>query len=152
MRMTQWMVGAGMALVSLAAAPLAQAQPDYDDDSGYSQAPYGQSAQPGYSGSYSQDPARAQQDYEQRQRQYRDDYSTYQDQRGAYDVQRQAYEHRRALYERQRADYDAEYGQGAFDRYYRDHPEAYDDQFGPGAYARDFGGHGYGDRAYEGRY
>jgi len=96
MRMTRWMVGAGMALAGLAGASLAQAQPDYGDTSGYSQAPYDQGddrAAPNYQAPYSQDPAQSQQQYEQRQRQYQDDYSAYQDQRGVYDVQRQAYEH-----------------------------------------------------------
>jgi hypothetical protein len=145
MRMTRLMVGAGLLLASLAAAPLAQAQSDYGDTSGYAQAPYDQYGgqdQPDSQAPYAQDYGQSQQDYAQRQRQYQDDYSAYQGQRSAYDAQRRAYEQRRAQYERQRADYDAQYGPGAYDRYYRDHPDAYDNQFGPGAYARDFGGGG----------
>ncbi len=50
---------------------------------------------------------------------------TYDDQRGAYDqnaatyrADRRAYQRRLRAYERARADYDAEYGPGAYERYY----------------------------------
>lgn len=128
MRNAQSIICLGALLASLGAAPVAWGQ-TYDDGTGYgAQAPAGQ----GY--------WQGQQDYQQRQQQYRDDYSTYQDQRSAYDAQRQAYEQRRANYDRERADYDAQYGAGAFERYYRDRPDAYDARYGVGAFDHDFAG------------
>lgn len=118
---------------AIGAASMVQAQPDYGG------------GQTDPAPTYGQDPQQNQRTYEQSQRQYQDAYSSYQDQRDAYDVQHQGYERRRARYERERADYDAQYGRGAFDQYYRDHPEAYDAAFGEGAYRRDFDGPGRAD-------
>jgi hypothetical protein len=52
-----------------------------------------------------------------------------------------AYDHDRARFNRERDAYDARFGHGAFDRYYRLHPEDYDHHYGAGAWDRDFGGH-----------
>ncbi|HZK98828.1 MAG TPA: hypothetical protein VFC47_02920 [Caulobacteraceae bacterium] len=64
-------------------------------------------------------------DYAQSVQQYqyqRDAYDNqrqgYDDRAATYDAQRDAYRHQRRDYERARAAYDAEYGSGAYDRYY----------------------------------
>ena len=110
------------ALLAVGAAPFVQAQP------------------------YSPGPAQAQGEYQQQQDNYQQQLqdqqqqqSQYQDQQRAYAAQRAAYERARARYERDRDAYDAQYGAGAFQRYYSDRPEDYDARYGPGAYERDFG-------------
>jgi hypothetical protein len=98
-------------------------------------------AQP-YSGDYNQ----AQQDYQASQAQYQADQAAaqaraeqYQTDRQRYEAQHEAWLRTQDAYAQARADYDAEYGAGAFDRYYVDHPGEYDARFGAGAYVRDFG-------------
>jgi|SRR6185312_11620412 len=78
-------------------------------------------------------------DYNQSQQQYQQAQEQYQRDQQAYQARHDAWLANRAVYDRARADYDAEYGSGAFDAYYVDHPDAYDARFGAGAYARDFG-------------
>lgn len=94
----------------------------------------------------SDDYNQAQQQYQQSQQQYEQDRlaaqqraDQYQEEQLQYQARHDAWLANRAQYDRARADYDAEYGQGAFDRYYVSHPGEYDARFGPGAYARDFG-------------
>ena len=65
--------------------------------------------------------------------------SSYQDQAGDYDAQSRAYADEHDRFERARARYDAQYGDGAYARYYSTRPQQYDQRFGPGAYDRDFG-------------
>lgn len=152
MRTVSLIAAVATLLTGATAASMAQAQAYNDDDQGnYSQdyprdqGGQDQYGQPYNSGAAPQGYYQNQQDYERQRQQYDDAYSDYQNRQSDYDSERQAYEHRRARYERERADYDARYGVGAFDRYYRIHPDEYDARFGSGAYDRDFGGD-YDDR------
>ena len=113
-------------------SPPQYARPDYSQD--YS-SPSGSSAAAQAQQNYEQ----SQQDYQGQRQQYNNAYSTYQNQQDHYYAQQNVYHSRRAHYDRERAAYDAEYGLGAFEAYYRDHPSEYDARYGAGAFARDFG-------------
>lgn len=79
------------------------------------------------------------QTYQEQQQTYQEQQDAYQRAQGHYQDQKAAYETRRDMYLRDRDAYDAQYGAGAFVRYWRDHPGEYDERYGPGAYERDFG-------------
>jgi hypothetical protein len=133
--MKHFLIGAVSLMVLAAGAP-AQAQ-TYGQT--YEQQVPATSSQGYDPHGYNQQYQENERQYESQRRAYDNAYSAYQDQRDTYDAQRHAYEHRRRAYQRQRADYDAKYGPGAFESYFRYHPQEYDDRYGPGAYARDFG-------------
>ncbi|MBV9509384.1 MAG: hypothetical protein JO303_03775 [Caulobacteraceae bacterium] len=80
-----------------------------------------------------------QQTYQQQQQTYQAQQDAYHRAREHYRDQKAAYAERRDVYLHDRDAYDAEYGSGAFIRYWRDHPGEYDERYGPGAYEHDFG-------------
>src|ERR1700722_19071952 len=57
-------------------------------------------------------------DYQNRQDAYDAEHQAYGERRQAYGAEHRAYEHRLRAYERARAEYDAEYGPGAYERFY----------------------------------
>jgi hypothetical protein len=67
-------------------------------------------------------------DYQNRRDDYDAEHQAYRGRRDAYEGEHQAYEHRLRAYERARAEYDAEYGPGAYERYY---PRPYDEDYPP---------------------
>ncbi len=77
--------------------------------------------------------------YDAQRQTYDAQRNNYEDQRSTYDAQRRAYERRRAEYERRRADYDAQYGPGAYARYYGPEP-VYEVAPGPDCRDREAGG------------
>jgi hypothetical protein len=62
------------------------------------------------------------QDYQSQRDAYAVQRQTYDAQRDTYDAQRRTYERQRHAYERRRAEYDAQYGPGAYARYYGPEP------------------------------
>src|SRR5258708_6663017 len=75
-------------------------------------------AQPTYDPNDDPDYARSVQDYQSQTDTYAGRVEDYANQRDTYENQRQAYERQRRDYERARAEYDAQYGVGAYERYY----------------------------------
>ncbi len=80
-----------------------------------------------------------QQTYQQQQQDYQAARSAYDNQSDVYAHQQDAYAHERNRFLHAREAYDAQYGAGAYARYWGAHVADYDSRFGPGAYERDFG-------------
>lgn len=75
-------------------------------------------AQPAQDPNYTQ----SAQDYQAQRDTYAVQRQDYDAQRGTYEAQRRAYERQRHAYELRRAEYDAQYGPGAYARYYGPEP------------------------------
>jgi hypothetical protein len=76
------------------------------------------SAQPATDPNYVQ----SAQDYQSQRDAYAVQRQTYDAQRDTYEAQRRTYERQKHAYERRRAEYDAQYGPGAYARYYGPEP------------------------------
>src|SRR5258706_5427001 len=80
--------------------------------------PAGAFAQPTYDPNDDPDYARSVEEYQSQCDTYAGQVEDYANRRDAYEDQRQAYARQRQDYERARAEYDAQYGAGAYERYY----------------------------------
>lgn len=78
---------------------------------------------------YPVDPGYAQslQQYQYQRDAYDNQRQDYDQRANVYDAQKEAYRHQRQAYERARAEYDAEYGPGAYARYYGPPDDQYRD-------------------------